>query len=353
VISLEQESATTSFTIINFKDEGMEFNDGDFGITLNEPPPEPLEFFGTAQDDFIIDIASTEGGEPGSHIINDILDGEDKEFTSPVQRIEGRGGNDNIQINADIPNLVIYGDSAGVNPELDGNDFIFIDRINIAEQNIPEDGSGGAVIHGEGGNDAIGGGMRDDFLYGDAGHDQLVGRYGNDLLVGGTGNDMLLGGKGRDVLNAGEDNDRLFGGEDVDVLFGLSGDDRLYGDGEATFVSWDGVAEAYQLPSLTYYDPEQDGQAIQTFSILGDVDSSDHAIDVLYGGSGDDKLYGGGDNDYLYGGGDNDHLKGEAGDYQLFGGGGNDIIWGDISPDTYDNNTAFIESQTIVYPGHI
>ena len=301
VISLEKDSVTTSFTIKNFKDSGQDFIDGDYGITLREQSPAgPLEFFGTAQDDFIIDIASTEGGEPGSHIINDISGGEDKEFTSPVQRIEGRGGNDSIQINADIPNLVIYGDSAGVNPELDGNDFIFIDRINIAEQNIPEDGSGGAVIHGEGGNDAIGGGMRDDFLYGDAGHDQLVGRYGNDQLVSGTGNDMLLGGKGRDVLNAGEDNDRLFGGEDVDVLFGLSGDDRLYGDGEATFVSWDGVAEAYQLPSLTYYDPEQDGQAIQTFSILSDVDSSDHAIDVLYGGSGDDKLYGGGDNDYLY-----------------------------------------------------
>jgi len=121
VISLAKDSVTTSFTIKNFKDSGQDFIDGDFGITLREQPPaEPLEFFGTGQDDFIIDIASTMGGEPGSHIINDIPDGEDKEFTSPVQRIEGRGGDDTISINADIPNLVIYGDSAGVNPERTG-----------------------------------------------------------------------------------------------------------------------------------------------------------------------------------------------------------------------------------------
>jgi len=178
----------------------------------------------------------------------------------------------------------------------------------------------------------------------------VFGAYGNDLMIGGTGNDLLVGHEGRDTLIGGEDNDHVLGGEANDVLFGSSGDDRLYGDSSlgGGFL-WDGNNEEFLNPDIFWFDPDQNGQAVQAFGAIDDVDTSDHAIDVLYGGSGDDKLYGGGDNDYLYGGGDNDHLEGEAGDDQLFGGEGNDVLWGDISPDTYDNNTAFIEDLTINY----
>jgi len=348
---------TLTVSLISDPDQKLTINNytsGQLGITLNDTlPGEPLEFFGTGQDDFIIDVASTMGGAPGSHIINEITDGEDKEFTSPVQRIEGRGGNDSIQINADIPNLVIYGDSSGVNPELDGNDFIEVDRLNVGSNVIPTDTSQGATIHGEGGDDLVSGSQRDDFLYCDAGHDTVFGAYGNDLMIGGTGNDLLVGHEGRDTLIGGEDNDHVLGGEANDVLFGSSGDDRLYGDSSlgGGFL-WDGNNEEFLNPDIFWFDPDQNGQAVQVFGAIDDVDTSDHAIDVLYGGSGDDKLYGGGDNDYLYGGGDNDHLEGEAGDDQLFGGEGNDVLWGDISLDTYDNNTAFIENLTINYANY-
>jgi len=62
--------------------------------------------------------------------------------------------------------------------------------------------SGRVVLRGEGGNDTLLGGNKDDELYGGAGNDTLDGMGGDDLLNGGTGNDTCDGGSGSNTFKS-------------------------------------------------------------------------------------------------------------------------------------------------------
>lgn len=76
------------------------------------------------------------------------------------------------------------------------------------------------TAYGNGGDDYLEGGNRNDILYGGDGDDTLVGYGGNDRLYGGNGDDILKGMSGNDSLYGG-------GNESVDELWGGSGADRF------------------------------------------------------------------------------------------------------------------------------
>jgi Ca2+-binding RTX toxin-like protein len=88
-------------------------------------------------------------------------------------------------------------------------------------------GSNGATLNGNGGNDSLTGGDANDTIDGGANDDTLNGGEGNDSLLGGTGTDSVHGGNGDDTLRitttgqiaAGETYD---GGADTDTLDGTS-----------------------------------------------------------------------------------------------------------------------------------
>ncbi len=97
------------------------------------------------------------------------------------------------------------------------------------------------VLDGRGGNDNLSinalvsvpvvlyGGLGDDTLIGGAGNDSLFGNEGNDTLIGGAGNDSLFGSVGNDVISGEAGQDSLHGGDGSDRLDGGTGNDTLDG----------------------------------------------------------------------------------------------------------------------------
>jgi Ca2+-binding RTX toxin-like protein len=251
--------------------EILDFNNGDFGITLdaNAPPPVLNLINGTTGDD----VLSGTAPDPGNGIT-----GNDE--------IHGLAGNDDI------------------------------------------DGAGGDdVVLGEDGDDFLVTGSGNDVLDGGAGRDVLLSGSGKDVLQGGDGENFLSGAEDDDFLEGGSVNDLLAGGAGSDTLFGGSGDDVLFGDG--TYAALD------RNWSVTVTDtlPNDPGGLLVSFngSVVGTAFSGDDQGDLLQGGAGNDILFGGGGNDQLYGEDDNDTMEGELGDDRLEGGLGDDVLWGDSS----------------------
>lgn len=140
---------------------------------------------------------------------------------------------------------------------------------------------------------------------------------GDDNLDGGAGDDHLLGGYGDDRLAGGADHDLLEGEEGNDTLFGDGGNDTLYGDiSPSTFARHSALVGAGTAPdgswTLAFREflqgPDVGGNDVLdggagTDTLIGGAGNDvldggrfDHAIDVLYGGTGND--------DYLFGFGD-------------------------------------------------
>lgn len=81
----------------------------------------------------------------------------------------------------------------------------------------------------------VSGGYGNDEITGGEGPDNLGGSVGDDKLIGGGGDDALFGSSGADTIDAGAGNDLAVGGDmmgeshepGLDVIEGGSGDDRL------------------------------------------------------------------------------------------------------------------------------
>ena len=95
------------------------------------------------------------------------------------------------------------------------------------------DEMGGSVrndnLWGGTGNDSVYGYAGDDKVYGEEGDDQLLWQDGNDSLDGGAGNDALVGGNGNDTAWGGDGADQLQGNEGADKLLGQAGNDVMFG----------------------------------------------------------------------------------------------------------------------------
>lgn len=151
---------------------------------------------------------------------------------------------------------------------------------------------------------------------------------GDDLVILGkrSPNARLYGGTGNDSLSAGDGNDTLYGGPGDDYLFGRGGNDHIFGGwGADDIYGGDGDHDVMDY-SRRHGDVDvcigveaNDGEA-------GEHDNVHTDIEVVYGGSANDKLRSWGTHGVtLYGNGGNDTLYGTASDDLLDGGEGRDM----------------------------
>ncbi|WP_281428031.1 calcium-binding protein [Actinoplanes hulinensis] len=166
------------------------------------------------------------------------------------------------------------------------------------------------MVLGGAGDDRIAGGSTADSLYGGSGRDVLSGGAGPDSLIGGTGDDVLGGGAGNDNLNADAGRDVMRGGSGIDLAYyggrrgavrvdldGAKGDDGAPGEGDTVGADVEMIVGGSGNDRLT----------------------GNGAANRIYGGTGDDRISGGGGKDLLVGQGGNDTLRGDAGSDRLYG----------------------------------
>ena len=175
-----------------------------------------------------------EGG-PGTDVLvgtagNDVFLLDDKSSAFPggvrvprfsgIERIEGGGGNDVIDLTSDT---YAYG-----NVTLDGgagNDTLWAS-------------SGDDVLFGGLGNDDLFGGAGQDYLMGGGGDDTLNGDRGNDLLEGDDGNDALTDAYGNNLFYANDGDDKLTGGAGNEMFMGGKGNDTYTPGGGADVLAF-------------------------------------------------------------------------------------------------------------------
>lgn len=287
--------------------------------------------------------------------------------------IEGRGGDDRIQLSGSLV-------GGGVINGGDGFDFMYAitaDRQEdtngdgiadsvAATQGVSIDLALGQVLNDGFGNTAtlisiegIGGGNFSDTLLGDNndnrinlsnGSDVIDGRGGVDTLdvIGAQSNTFVVTRTGETTytitdttgVNAslnnvefaefsdgifalsalavgpGAGNDYVEGAESADTIDGLGGDDIIFGRaGNDMLSGGDGI------------DNVEGGDG-------NDVVNGDAGDDTVSGGLNDDIIRGGDGNDYAEGDAGNDNINGDAGDDTLDGSLGNDIVRGGDGNDT-------------------
>ena len=198
-----------------------------------------------------------------------------------------------------------------------------------------------------GGDDVMGGSVRNDRLWGGTGNDLLFGYAGDDQLFGEEDNDELQGMDGNDTLDGGVGNDLLFGQVGNDALFG--------GDGNDTLVGFTAGNESKQ----TLATGETDNDALyggngadQLMGGLGDdyLDGGNDA-DILFGDTGNDTVLGGAGNDEIQGDAGADKLHGEDGNDKVFGSVGDDQIWGGDGDDIMTGFTPANDTKQTLVPG--
>ena len=149
----------------------------------------------------------------------------------PVQRLilRGRGGDDEIVNETDLPALIFGGPGDDRLVGGSGEDSI---RGGMGVD-VLLGGDGDDYLEGGDGDDVIGGGDGDDLLSGGLGNDTLNGRRGDDELVGAGGADVLVGGEGRDQHDGGTGNDTIDtrdGGFGNDHVVAGAGRDTVWRD---------------------------------------------------------------------------------------------------------------------------
>lgn len=186
--------------------------------------------------------------------------------------------------------------------------------------------SGNDTAFGGEGNDTVYGGSGEDLLGGDAGNDKLYGEEGNDRLFGWTGNDELYGDKGDDILEGGAGRDILSGGEGIDTATYSTSTARL------------AVNLAAHVGAQGLEGDALGDQLLDIENIIGgsgnDTIIGNNAVNLLYGGVGNDELRGGSGNDQLFGEGGDDIVAGDDGHDKLYGHTGNDTMSGGAGNDT-------------------
>lgn len=192
-----------------------------------------------------------------------------------------------------------------------------------------------------GGDDLMGGSIRNDMLWGGTGNDTLMGYAGDDRVYGEEGNDELQGNDGNDVLDGGIGNDILFGQNGNDILAGAAGDDEL--QGESGSDTLDGGLGADKLFGGVGNDVLHGGDGddvILGFTPINDIKQTlaffETDNDVMSGGAGADEMWGGLGNDTIDGGADNDLVMGDDGADTLFGDAGDDEVNGGMGHDILD-----------------
>ena len=216
---VETAAADLVFTVTRLPDHGLlshATTPVDVGDTFIGPPTltyEPGLCAEPGADSFGFTVTDTGDptGTPGNLLTSDaagvtlnvtpaVADGS-LSFSNGVLRIGGTGGTDTVTVSRSGPNLIVSGSVTGQVPLAEvteirawgrgGDDAL---SINV---DIPTFVSGGL------GDDHISGGSAFDWLLGGDGDDKVGGAPGDDVLVGGVGKDRLVGASGDDVLIGG------------------------------------------------------------------------------------------------------------------------------------------------------
>lgn len=258
--------------------EILDFQNGDFGLTLTEQTPIPrgygFEETGTQDNDFIF----------ASHTSNSLLHGSN------------------------------------------GQDYLM--AFDMDDE-----------LHGGYGYDLLDSGAGNDLLFGEDGKDILLGRAGDDIVDGGNDDDVVSAWEGSDEVTSGSGSDIVGGGSGSDLLSGGDGDDLMHGDSSFDVMLDSNV---FFMSGASFSPTDwgfefvygAEGKIIdQTFiNVIANSDSESathQGADIMFGGLGRDLMYGGGGQDTLFGEEDDDTLIGEDGDDRLYGGAGNDLLEGD------------------------
>jgi Ca2+-binding RTX toxin-like protein len=230
------------------------------------------------------------------------------------------GGNGDDSINGGSGRDTLIG-GAGADIMLGGGGVDSVSYYNSSQaviakiDGLPDSGSKGEDdtigtdiynLTGGTGNDQLFGTKHANILDGGAGNDSLVGFNGNDLLTGDAGSDTLNGGNNNDTLDGGLNGDRLIGGKGIDTADYSSRTTNL---------------------SLSIDNRANDGAT-------GEFDKIDADVEVLLGGSGNDRISAGAFPVTINGGAGNDTIRGGPGADSLIGGLGSDSIVGNVGGDT-------------------
>jgi Ca2+-binding RTX toxin-like protein len=161
---------------------------------------------------------------------------------------------------------------------------------------------------GNGLDNVITGGLRDNWLDAGSGNDNVYGAGGNDYIFGGAGNDKLYGGAGNDNLNGGDGNDYLDGGEGADWTGGGTGDDTYVVDNVGDVVGSDSQGLNTVLSSVSYTADSGIAKLVLTGSAAINATGTygdqtligNAAANVLTAGKGAVTLNGGGGDDTYF-----------------------------------------------------
>ena len=229
-------------------------------------------------------------------------------------------------------------------------------------------GGGTRTVHGDAGDNTIGGGVATDIIYGYGGNDTLSGGAGFDSLFGGADNDWLRGEDGNDrstAIGQGRHSRRPSGrrlprrwqrlklglwrrrrrhpGQRVGRRLHLHGGagfdsvDYRHGTGSVVVDLAKGTGRAGSEPADILVSIEGVSGSAYSDNIMGNEVANNlfgrEGHDVLRGHGGDDFLSAHQGDDLLDGGAGNDTLRGDLGNDDFVGGTGNDTFLGEAGFD--------------------
>ena len=295
-------------TSINFLNQtsAADFADGDFGIRLQEAPPETNRVLtGTAYRD---EMSIFETGADQANWELQFTSFPDLNPNTPFYQ---------QPLTAVAPRLQVTGGDSG--------DYLF----GFARHDEIAGGAGDDIIQGNitSWNNkllTLSGNLEGDLLDGGSGNDWVGGSGGADQISGSDGDDLLSGYNDVDSISGDQGNDILVGGSHADVLTGGIGDDILSGDGYFTGslnLTLDNLG-SLSIQKTASSDGYYTAFTTTNYAIRHDAPNS--GDDILLGGAGRDMLFGGNGADILDGGTESDSLFGGDGDDYLHGGDGND-----------------------------
>jgi Ca2+-binding RTX toxin-like protein/citrate lyase beta subunit len=294
------------------------------------PPLTTGPIIGTEEDDVILIRRADENFL--EVVVNGVVTNWVDPTALPSLVIDGRGGNDRIEV---APDVLLPVNALGG----EGNDTI----LGGGGNDTILGGAGDDLLFGQSGDDQMFGEDGNDAMDGMGGNDSLGGGSGNDLMFGSAGTDLMFGEAGNDAMDGGADNDAVDGGEDSDVVFGSAGNDLLFGsagndamDGGAGDDSMDGGAGHDFLFGLDGTDLMfgSDGNDAMDGGAGDDAMDAGLGNDFAFGSSGNDLIFGGGGNDAIDGNDGNDTIDAGDGDDLVFGSGGNDLIFAGLGDDS-------------------
>ncbi|WP_421726158.1 beta strand repeat-containing protein [Bauldia sp.] len=180
---------------------------------------------------------------------------------------------------------------------LTADDFIFAPKAikGNGNDNVLKGGKRDDDISGLGGDDKLKGKDGDDLLKGGKDDDKLYGEGDNDTLKGDNGADKLFGGGGDDILKGGDGKDKLEGGKGNDTLTGGGGKDKFAFDapneGVDTITDFDSGKDVLQFSAKGFGNGLKAGETpnfVKLDVVAGYTDAGNKGV-FLFDTSGADK----------------------------------------------------------------